>query len=125
MEVLFCSSSPGTTRLPASATVVALTPGLGFPPSGRVAIDFKADGEVLARGVAGIHMQQAAYSQPANYSTASVFKANVSAGRSLTTVDECVVSGYWDANGEPVSFEERTGIVTFGSSLLDGALLGR
>ena len=31
VEVLFCSSSPGTTRLPASATVVAVTPGRRLP----------------------------------------------------------------------------------------------
>jgi hypothetical protein len=44
---------------------------------------------------------------------------------SLTNVDECVVTGYWDADGDSVSFEERDPIVTFGTSLLDGALLGR
>lgn len=122
VEVLFCIGNLKHSMHPASAEVVAVAPGVGFPPDGTIEVAFKSKGKVLGTGTSEIHRQFGTRAEYQTLEALSVFKTEVRSDGKLTDVDECIVTGYWDEQGKPVRFEEQAGIVGgAGLELLRGA----
>lgn len=118
VEVLFClpgsyGSVQGTT-----ASVVAVSQSQSTPaPDGTVEITFKHRGVAMAKGLGRLKAQfgtMDAFQQP---EVRAVTKAEVRAEKHLSEVDECEVTGYQDASGEPAPFRKASHIAT--NAMLD------